>query len=181
MLDRGHELKARAEKAFSAYEAGVQALKRSDGTKRYSEQEHKERERALVAARNEELDTVTETAEREIADAQQTIDNLENGDPTSLLDTSELQAAGAKKPFVEDDISSLGREELEERLRAVLASEDKASIFCYLQAARSRNREKGDVASGIIGELSKALLDETDRREIGPARKRLADAEKTRI
>ena len=172
MLDRGYELKARAEKAVATYEAGMEKLHRPDGTRRYSETEHKERESALRSARNSELDAVGSIAQREIDEAQQIIDTLENGDPTTLLDTSELQAAGAKKAFVEDDVSTLTTKELEARLRAVLASEDKASIFCYLQAARSRDREKKDVAPGLIGELNDTLLG-TRRIEIGPARQRI--------
>ena len=179
MLDRGYELKARAEKAVATYEAGIEKLHRPDGTRHYSEAEHKERESALRTARNTELDAVESIAGREIDEAQQTIDNLENGDPTMLLDTSELQAAGAKKAFVEDDVSTLGTKELETRLRAVLASGEKASIFCYLQATRSRNRQKKDVEPGTLKELNNALLG-ARRMDIGPARQRIEGARKAK-
>ena len=173
MLDRGYELKSRAEKAADDYEAGMERLHRPDGTRRYSDQEHKERERALRSARNTELDAVESIAEKEIDQAQQVLDTLEDGDPTTLLDTSEVQAAGAKRQFVNDAVSTLGEKELEERLRAVLASKDKASIFCYLQAVRTR---KKDVAPDTLKELNNALIDGSRRLDMGMARQRIKGA-----
>ena len=176
-MDRGYELKSRAEKAVADYEAGMEKLHRPDGTRRYSDAEHKERESALRSARNSELDAVESIAQREIDEAQQIIDTLENGDPTTLLDTSELQAAGAKKAFVEDDVDALAEKELEARLRAVLASEDKASIFCYLQAAR---RRKENVAPGTLKDLNSALIDGSRRMDMGEARQRIEGAGKAK-
>ncbi len=150
MLDRGYELKSRAEKAVADYEAGIEKLHRPDGTRRYSEAEHKERENALRAARNTELGAVESIAEREIAEAQQVLDAAENGYPTKLLNTAELQEASAKKAFVDSDVAALPARDLKERLRAVLASGDKASLFCYAQAAR---RRKKDVPPGLLEEM----------------------------
>ena len=54
-MDRGYELKARAEQAVADYEADIEKLHRSDGTRRYSEAEHKERESARRSLQNLQL------------------------------------------------------------------------------------------------------------------------------
>ncbi len=49
-------LTRQAEEAYERYERGVKALYRGDGTKLYADAEHAERENALKAARDRELD-----------------------------------------------------------------------------------------------------------------------------
>ena len=172
------DLRVRAERAQRTFEEGRAALYRPDGGQRFSDAEHAERLGALRSERNRILREVQQEAEAEITSAQEDLAALENGDPTMLLTTEELERANARRALVLDDVADLTHEELVNRLKAVLYGGDPASMFVYLQAGRRRVREMG--ASRVPPELS-MVLEELAEKLIPDSRKRELEAARTRI
>jgi len=129
-----------ADKAFEEARAG---LYRPDGTKFYSDQEHKEREARLRTERNKTARDVEQEVEQAMAEARQELEHLQNEDPSRLLNATELESANARRALVADDVTALSEGELVSRLESVLASGDRASQFLFWQAGR---RKKAEIA-----------------------------------
>lgn len=156
-----------------------EALYRPDGSKRYGEDEHAERQGAIAESYREALVGITNEAEREARAAESELAVLEHGDPTDLLRADELERAGAKRIFVSEDVEGLRDKDLAGRLRAVLAGGDRASAFCYLQAAERRVRGM-DVtpagASEALDELRDYLQGDSRRRQMAETGLRVEEA-----
>jgi hypothetical protein len=58
----------------------------------------------------------------------------------ALLSADELERANAKRNFVSDDVAPLSIQVLKKRVAAILASGDRALMFCYMAAAKQRCR-----------------------------------------
>lgn len=146
------DLNARAENAQARYEEGEKTLFRSDGSKLYSEDEHRQQVRALEQERNGVLsDIEQQTHEMRMAVASE-IERIENADPADMLTSEELEQANQKRAFALDAAESLGTEALKKRLESVLAGDDRGSIFAYLMAGQRK-------AEDIRQQRRKALTD----------------------
>lgn len=96
------QIRERAEAAQAAFEQGEKQLYRSDGERRYSETEHRERLQELRAERWRACRETLREAEEEYAGIRREIEALKNRDLTTLLSAEKLSAAASRKPFVED-------------------------------------------------------------------------------
>jgi hypothetical protein len=134
-------LQARAEAAQSRFETQERTLYRADGERVYGAAEHEERLRTLRAERTAELREVQEEARQVGEDARAEIERVENADPLASLSAQELTVANARRDFALDAADSLGAEDLEKRLRSVLAGGDRGEIGAYFAAgSRARGR-----------------------------------------
>ncbi len=175
------QLQGRALNAEGTRDRAREALLRPDGSKRYSDEEHAERQSAISAEFREKLQSIEEDVERETSAAESELATLEHGDPTNLLSAEELERAGAKREFVNEDVAALPASELADRLRAVLASPggDRASVFCYLQAATRRVRGMKATPGGVsevLAEMRSELMGASRRLEIAQTRQRQEEA-----
>jgi hypothetical protein len=96
--------------------------------------------------RNRVLSEVEQEAREELQAAQAEITNLENRDPTELLNPDEFERANAKRSFALDAAETLQAAALVARFEAVLAGGDKASIFAHWQAGQ---RRRGSILEGM--------------------------------
>jgi hypothetical protein len=135
------DLKTRAERAIQAFEAGRAQLFRADGeTKTYRDEDHEERLGALYRERNQVLAEVEQEARAQGEAATREITHLENRDPQELLTSEELERAGARRGFANDQADALDLGALNRRLESVLAGGDKAAIFAHFLAAQRRRQ-----------------------------------------
>lgn len=170
-------LQKKAEDAQRVYEEGERQLFRLDGSKLYSEDEHRDRVRALAQERTRKIDLVLEELRGEVETARKDLSVLEDGDVTDLLSGFDLAEAQAKREFVADDVFALSKDKLVDRLRAVLAGGDRASIFTYWRAASARY----DSLSGEHGVGAQDLAEVLEEMSVflaGP--ERLAKAQNAR-
>lgn len=176
------DLKARAQRAVETFEAGRANLFRADGeTRIYSDDEHAERLGALRSERNRILRETEEQCETATDEAQADLAALENGDPTTLLTTEELERANARRALVLDDVATLDQEALQGRLEAVMHGGDRDSMFVYLQAGRrhARSAPAGAVPpalSRVLDELAEKLIPDSRKAEIEVTRERIREA-----
>jgi hypothetical protein len=131
-------LQERAENAHNRYKAESAKLLREDGTRRFSDSEHHEREAELKRERDAALDGIETEADEQISRAEATLARYV--DRSALLSTEELTAANARRPFVSEDADSLPLSELAERLEAIAEASggEKVSAFLYARYARAR-------------------------------------------
>ncbi len=175
------DLRVRAERAIERFEGGRAKLFRADGeTKVYSDAEHAERIGALRAERNRILREVEEQTRTAIEEANADLTALENGDPTTLLTTEELERANARRALVSDDVAALTEKELQGRLEAVLHGGNRSSMFVYLQAGRRRVRSlpAGRVPpelAGVLDELAEKPVPESRKTELESTRCRIRE------
>lgn len=133
----------KADNADKHFEEERARLFRPDGTKLYSDDEYEEQEGTLRAERNSIARAVEQEVEEVAAEARQELVNLQNEDPSQLLNTTELESASARREFVNDDVMALSETDLVSRLGSVLASGDRASMYLFWQAGR---RKKAEIA-----------------------------------
>ena len=177
------QIRERAEAAQAAYEKGEAELYRPDGQKRYSGAEHAERLRELGAERRRACGEAAAAAQAEADTMRQRVVALENRDTSALLSVEELVAAGARKPFVDEEISALTSEALAARLDSVGGGNDRPGMYLHLQAAKrlaaQRRREgHGDMdLREPTQRLEKALFGDTAGRELDEARSGLQEME----
>jgi hypothetical protein len=126
------------DRVAECHEAATAELYRTDGSKRFSDDEHKERETTLKREFNAALDSIEADIEQRIATSEEKLLSLENADPTDSLTNEELARANAKRDFVADDCFNLPLKQLEKRCRSVLASGDRPTIFLYAHHAAQR-------------------------------------------
>ena len=146
-------LSERAENAQNHYEAEHAKLLREDGTRRFSDKEHAERDAALRADLGGTLDAVETSADEETSRAEATL--AKYFDRSALLSAEELAAAGARRVFVSEDADRLPLDELASRLEALLkeasdaGAPDRASAFLYARYAHARAERERATAPGI--------------------------------
>ncbi len=176
---KARELQERALNARGTRDQAREALYRADGSNRYGDEEHAERQGAISEALRTTLITIEEEAQREAVAATGQLATLEHGDPTALLGADELQRAGAKRVFVDADVEGLPSRDLADRLGAVLSGGDKASVFCYLQATERRVRAMETAPAGVsevLEEMRVHLLGDSRRRQVAQTRRRVEEA-----
>lgn len=186
------QLRMRTEAARQRYETERAKLFRADGSKFYSDAEHDERVAALRNERNAALREIERETDEELASARADLTALENGAPTALLTTAELERANARRALVLDDVAGLRNDELVNRLEAVLHGGDRDSMFVYLQAGRRRVHElRGKLGakpgegtgvevppelSRVLDDLAEKLVPESRKRELEVTRLRIEEA-----
>ncbi len=131
-------MKGEIERAVQRRDAGLAELERPDGSNLYGPEEHAEREAAIEAEFKSTMDAIEGEIDKRIARGEEALLMAENADPTDALTTSELERANAKRAFVSDEASTLPLEDLERRLRAVLAQGDRPTMFLYALYAGQR-------------------------------------------
>ena len=142
-------MREKIDRTTEQYEREKAELFREDGTKRYSEEEHAEREADLNRRFQAAMDTIEE-ATRNVERAEEVLLVAEDSDPTGILTTDELASANARRPFVSDEVWRLSSEALQRRLRAVLAGDNKVSAFLYVLYASQRVGESDGDSEGLI-------------------------------
>jgi hypothetical protein len=128
-----------------------------DGKKLYSDEEHGEQEAALRAERKRTARDVEQEVEQAMAETRQELENLQNQDPSQLLNATELESANSRRALINDDVAALSEGELVSRLKSVLASGDRASQFLFWQAARRKKAEIVERRGEQPYELNQAL------------------------
>jgi len=173
-------MEQRIESVVTWREEQEAALLRSDGARIYGDEEHEERMEAIRQEFAGRMDRVEADIGKKIADAEEQVLRVEHADPADVLSTSELERANAKRNFVSDECFTLPLPKLAQRLRAVLAQGDRASMFAYAHHAALRvggrpNAAAQHSASKYGDEF--ARLTETASEESGAAEVREVVAE----
>lgn len=179
------QLKRQAEAAKTSFEEAQARLFRPDGSRLFSDEAHQEQLAVLRSERNTALQEIEQQLAAETSTAQKDLAALENGGPTTLLSTEELERASAARALVADDVASLAPDELITRLRAVLHGGDRGSMLTYMQAGRRRAREMGDSPAkfeltALLEELGNGLVSDERRAELEAARSRIREAGEVR-
>ena len=159
------EHQERVEQAQTRLNAGLRVLQRPDGTRLYSDDEHREREAAL---HREFRQTLTEAgrAADEVATAANAQLDEPRGDLVHALTPAELERANLMKAFIVDELAQLSPADVVQRVELELRTGDKVSRFlCHRflrQAMASQdptNRRVAVTYQTLIERLEAALLD----------------------
>jgi hypothetical protein len=157
------------QQATSRRDAARSQLFRADGSKVYGGEEHKERERAIDRAFEQELDAIDAEIATRVAEAREQLLAEEHSDPATSLSTSELERAGAMHAFIAEDAENISNAALIERARAALASKDKPRMYVLQHVAAQRLNRNPDSDLGgelldVAGELRAGLDPEAESR-----------------
>jgi hypothetical protein len=185
------DLKQRIDAAAERHEKARRALMRDDGQAKYSIPEFQELEGVARSEFYDSLDRVEDEVDGRLQAAEQRLQVEENRDPSSALSAEELEAAGRRREFVRDEVSSLGPEALAERVRAVIASGDRAGQFLYLHHLRLKAGDAGAVLGSPAAEASRlthqalvkeleAALDPEGEARLAKARAEIDELQKVR-
>jgi hypothetical protein len=128
-------MRGKIDRAAERSEEEKANLYREDGTKRYSDEEHREREAEINRRFRAEMDALEEDVKREVADAEEALLVAEHSDPSDALTTEELGRANARRRFVSDEVYTVSTDELVKRCRAILAQGDRPSMFLHAHFA----------------------------------------------
>lgn len=173
--------------ALEHHETEQAKLLRPDGSKRFSDAEHNERENALKTNFHGALDSIEADISRQIASAEEDLLRVEHANPADSLTPEELQRAGAALFFAREDAESLPLEELTGRCRAALTAGDRVSMFLLSRYAGRRvgeaqpsnpyDQDESAESSGsspggaaaqelreVVAEMEKALRPDHERR-----------------
>lgn len=188
--------------AAERHEEEQAKLYRPDGSKRYSDEEHAEREGELREEFNVSLDTIEAGIDRQIASAEETLVRVEHADPADSLTPEELARANARRSFVSEDVEALPIPDLIGRCRAALASGDRVSLFLLSRYAgrrageaappnpydRDESGESGGTSPGgaaaeelreVVAEMERKLRPDHERR-LSQARSAVEEATEAR-
>lgn len=132
------ELRETIDRAAEHFEAEEAKLYRPDGSKRFGEAEHEERQEELRRAFHGVLHNVEADVNRRIASAEESLIKIEGSDPAESLTPEELQRAGATSWIIREDAEALPIPDLIGRCRATLASGDRVSMFLLSRYAGRR-------------------------------------------
>ncbi len=172
------DLNARAERAQARYEEGEKELFRADGSKLYSEDEHRQRVRALAQERNGVLRDIEQQAYEMKAAVASEVERIENADPADSLTPEELEHANQKRAFALDAAETLDPEKFKKRLEAVLAAGDKGSIFAHYMAGQHRSKERNGRVPfrGVLERMEAALGGDRRASEVEKAKRKEGEA-----
>lgn len=130
------DLMQRVDEAADRHESGRNSLLREDGSRRYSEEEHAEREEALGRAFRAELDAIEAEADGVISGAEEVL--ARHADLSAQLSSEELRSANDRRPFVAEDAETLPLGELASRAEAAEASGGTVERFLWARYGRRR-------------------------------------------
>lgn len=167
----------RLDNALVELQAGKQKLLDANGARIFSDDQHQQREAALMAAFDREVAYAEGIAQevRQVAEAE-----LARLDGAGLLDglsADEMQRAATLRSFVKEDVQELPTYDLAARLNAVAAGSDKVEKRLYARYVARRLEEDGTArrdrsVQAAVEALRAALPDDTRRRR--KAEERLA-------
>lgn len=135
------DLQVHIENAQEKFKQEQANLFRADGSRMFSEDEHNTRLGALTNERNAVLSRAEEDVRSEMVALDENAGHVKNRDAAELLTTEELKNANERRAFARDSADTLGVSELIGRLRSVMASGDKGTMFAYFSAAQRRRHE----------------------------------------
>jgi hypothetical protein len=174
------EYRTQIDNAAARHAADTAKLQREDGSRRYSEDEHQERVKAIDSRFREEVDTLRESIQTEIAEAGTRVEHIRGSDPLDSLSPDELSAAGACASFVREEVQGLDAERLRSRLGAILAASDpptKAVYFHYLKRRVLDDPAVGLLLHDEISQLEEKLGRGPALREAGAELERLREVD----
>jgi hypothetical protein len=179
------EARARIDAAAERHEQARKALLRSDGSQVYSDAEQAAREAELRGQFEAELVAIEGSIEEHIARAEEELLRLEHADPSSALPPEELEAAGRRRAFVADEVSGHTAAGLEDRVKAVMASGDRAGQFLYLHHLRLKAQENStpEPERLVLGQLAAQLersLDPEAEARLTKVQDEIAELEKVK-
>lgn len=159
------------ERAASEFEAQKQRLYRSDGSKVYGEEEHRERLDKLVSGLREKVGAVAKEAAQDAEGYEREALALSYVDPATQVSASERGRLEASRAFVKEDCEAMAVPALSERVVAVRAGFDRVAKVLHarygwmrleaLSAESDRlaraGRPVGAEAAGEIRQLSEAV------------------------
>lgn len=116
-------------------------LTRRDGSPFFGPQEHQEREAALLATFDADVQRIADEAARDIVSAEKTFALLAGADPLDRLSVSERADAASLKAFIDEDVTTLSPDELTTRITAIVAAGDRVRAVLYHRALHRRVRE----------------------------------------
>jgi hypothetical protein len=129
------DLERARERGVQRVERERKQLARSGGSPIYAPPEHRDRERAILEAAAAEFASVAErileTAASGRAQAEAELAKLEGDDGWERLSAEQRERAALRREFVREDVDLLPPHELPKRIRAALASNDKAEVWLY--------------------------------------------------
>jgi hypothetical protein len=124
------------------------ALLRPDGTRRYTDAEHVEREQAINGRLDSDLDAIIESARSDEAAARAELEGLEvERDPLAGLSTADLERAAALREFVREDVETLPWTDVLSRIE--ISKGDKVLALLMIRYARRRLDAERGTASGL--------------------------------
>jgi hypothetical protein len=147
----------RMDRALERHEEAKRALHRPDGTPKYVEDEMRERQRELEQEFRAEMDRLEEDVDRRIAETEGELLKLEHSDPSAALSARELEEANPRRAFAADEVYGLSEEALIQRLRAVLASDDRVGQYLYANLVRIKHAQETVKLRRLVAELARKL------------------------
>jgi hypothetical protein len=147
-----------AEQAIEQFEESKRGLYRKDGSRRYSDADNDERIEALTAELREKIEGLIERAEKDAVRHEEEALHSSYTDPTKGLISTELSRLDTLRPLVAEDCERMPAGEIQERLRAVGASNDTVAKTPHARNASFRaqamEEELDAAASSSSGERS---------------------------
>jgi hypothetical protein len=172
---------SRIEEAVRTKEVATAALYRPDGTPRFADAEHKERERAVERQFRATMDRIEAGIEERFERASRELEALEHGDPAAGLSTDELQRAAAMSGFMGADAEKVSVQVLSQRARTAVASGDRAALYALQHhAARRVDDDLTGEVREAVAELRRALDPDAESR-LAAARAALEAADDLRL
>jgi len=124
-----------AERAAATIAAERKRLTRPDGSRVFTDQEHAERDKAILAVAVAPYDAVaagiTEAADAAIVQAEAELAKLDGDDGWARLTPEQQAQAANRREFIREDVTALPPHELPKRIRAALATGDRAELWLY--------------------------------------------------
>jgi len=121
--------------------ARAQLYRSGDGAPVYAREEMREREAALLARFDADVQPTLTEAAREIAEAERVVMLQAGADPLFALPTDDLTRAAALLPFVVQDVATLGTSELLARTQAMIDRRDRVGMVTLQRALQARAAE----------------------------------------
>lgn len=155
--------------AYKALNEGRAALLRPDGSRRYSDAEHSERDNALRGQFQRTIKDAKDKARARVVETEQRLARMDRLDPSSLLSADELATANARREFVKEDVEAAPWETVTQRLNDAMEDGDRVTVWLY---RRYGARRAAKAAPGEAVVVNEALTKAADWLE--PARGKLA-------
>ena len=171
--------------ALTRYEAERAKLLDETGKRIFSDEQHAKREQQLSAPVVLAAERAEEVARAALADAERE-ETTAAADPAAGLDRATLDRANSLFTFISRDVDTLPLASLAERVRAVLAGDDRALQFTYLRALPARlDATTREIERGRLNPPERAgwrelrlAVEELERRMTDAGGKRAAAAAK---
>lgn len=126
------------ERAAAEFEAAKKRLFRTDGSKVFGEEEHRERLGDMVSGLREKVAAVATEAAADAEGYEREALALTYVDPASQVSASERGRLESSRAFVKEDCEAMAVPALAERIAAVSAGSDKAAKVLHARYGRRR-------------------------------------------